>query len=113
MHISDTLTIDGSKWDKYNFFDSDDLDKSVIGTMAKTAFKVGMMFIPGVGKYYGAMTAAKELGKLFPVLLKVLKASQLEIYQHQDQLRQQLIYKHDFLGLTVVFLTMEDRVFGI
>lgn len=73
LHISDTLTIDGSKWDKYNFFDSDDLDKSVIGTMAKTAFKVGMMFIPGVGKYYGAMTAAKELGKLFPVLFKSIE----------------------------------------
>lgn len=73
LHISDTLTIDGSKWDKYNFFDSDDLDKSVVGTMAKTAFKVGMMFIPGVGKYYGAMTAAKELGKLFPVLFKSIE----------------------------------------
>lgn len=73
LHISDTLTVDGSVWNKYDFFDSDGLDKSIGGTLAKTAFKVGPMLIPYVGQVYGAMTAAIELGKLFPVLFRSIE----------------------------------------
>ena len=73
LHISDTLTVDGSKWNKYDFFDSDGLDKSVTGTVAKTLFKVAPMFIPYVGKIYGRMTAAIELGKLLPVLYRSIE----------------------------------------
>lgn len=73
LHISDTLTVDGSVWNKYDFFDSDGLDKSIGGTLAKTLFKVGPMLIPYVGQVYGAMTAAVELGKLFPVLFRSIE----------------------------------------
>lgn len=73
LHISDTLTVDGSKWNKYDFFDSDGLDKSVGGTLAKVLFKVGPMLIPYVGQVYGGMTAAIEIGKLFPVLFRSIE----------------------------------------
>lgn len=73
LHISDTLTVDGSKWNKYDFFDSDGLDKSVVGTVAKTLFKVAPMFIPHVGKVYGGLSATIELGKLLPILYKSIE----------------------------------------
>lgn len=73
LHISDTLTIDGSKWNKYDFFDSDGLDKSAVGTIAKTVFKVAPMFIPYVGKVYGGLSATIELGKLLPILYKSIE----------------------------------------
>lgn len=72
LHISDTLSVDGSKWNKYDFFDSDGLDKSVGSTLAKTIFKVAPMFIPGFGQYYGGLTAAIELNKLGAVLTKAV-----------------------------------------
>lgn len=67
---SDTLTVDGSKWNKYDFFDSDDLDKSMTGTIAKSVVKVAPLFIPGVGGWYAGLGAAMELGKLLPTLYK-------------------------------------------
>lgn len=73
LHIADTLTVDGSAWNKYDFFDSDGLDKSVTGTVAKTIFKVAPMLIPYVGPVYGALSAGIELGKLFPVLFKSIE----------------------------------------
>lgn len=73
LHITDTLTIDGSKWNKYDFFDADGLDKSAVGTVARMVFKVAPMFIPYVGKVYGGLTAGIELGKLLPVLFKSIE----------------------------------------
>jgi hypothetical protein len=74
LHVSDTLTVDGSNWNKYDFLDSDGLDKSVVGTVAKTALKIAPMFIPGVGgAIYGGVTAALEIGKLLPVLYKSIE----------------------------------------
>lgn len=70
LHYSDTLTVDGSSWNKYDFFDSDGLDKSVGGTIAKTAAIIAPMFIPGFGLYYGGFTAALELGEFLPLLYK-------------------------------------------
>lgn len=73
LHITDTLTVDGSKWNKYDFFDADGLDKSAAGTIARTVFKVAPMFLPYVGKVYGGLTATIELGKLLPVLYKSIE----------------------------------------
>jgi len=33
----DTLTVDGSKWNKLDFLDSDDIEKSVGGSMMRAA----------------------------------------------------------------------------
>lgn len=72
LHLSDTLTVDGSKWNKIDFFDSDGLDKSVSGTLFKAVAKVAPMFIPYVGQWYGFFGASAQLGKLLPVLYKAV-----------------------------------------
>lgn len=73
LHVSDTLTVDGSKLNDYDFFDSDGLDKSVSGTIAKTLFNTVPMFIPYVNVAWGSALAVKELGKLLPVLFKSIE----------------------------------------
>lgn len=73
LHASDVLTVDGTKWNRYDVFDADGLDKSVGGTIAKTLFKIAPIFIPGAGAWYGGITATIELGKLLPVLYKSIE----------------------------------------
>lgn len=48
----DVITTDGSVYNKYDFFDSDDKEKSLAGTLAKTVIKVAPAFIPYVGPWY-------------------------------------------------------------
>lgn len=73
LHVSDTLTVDNSRWNNYDFFDSDGLNKSVGGIITKTLFNVIPMFIPYVNVAYGGALAAKELGKLLPILFKSIE----------------------------------------
>jgi hypothetical protein len=47
LHYSDIITNEGSTWNKIDFLDSDDLEKSVMGTVAKNVALVGSLFIPG------------------------------------------------------------------
>lgn len=70
LHYTDTFTIDGSKWNKYDFFDSDGVDKSIGGTIMKTAVGVAPMLIPGVGTVFGLASAGLALTQLLPVLGK-------------------------------------------
>lgn len=65
----DTLTVDGEGINKYDFIDSDGLDKSVVGTIAKTALTVAPLFIggPAAAIYSGALIA-REMGKSLPML---------------------------------------------
>ena len=70
LHYTDTLSEDGSKWNKYDFFDSDGLEKSIGGTIAKTAFKIAPYFIPYVNYAWGAANASLEIAQLLPVLGK-------------------------------------------
>mgnify|MGYP001293063599 FL=1 len=48
----DTLTKEGTTLNKYDFFDSDDLDKSTTGSIVKAAIKIAPAFIPGVAPWY-------------------------------------------------------------
>jgi hypothetical protein len=50
LNKMNTLTTDGSVWNKYDFFDSDGKDKSVGGTIMKNLALCGSMFLPYVGK---------------------------------------------------------------
>lgn len=72
LHYTDTLTTDGSKWNKYDFFDSDGLDKSIGGTIVKTAFKIAPYFIPYVNYAWGAVNAGMEIAQLLPTLGKAV-----------------------------------------
>ena len=70
LHYTDTFTTDGSKANKFDFFDSDGLDKSIGGTLMKTAVKTLPMLIPYVGPVLGTAGAALALSQLVPVLAK-------------------------------------------
>lgn len=65
----DTLTIDGEGINKYDFFDSDSLDKSVTGTIAKAAASVAPLFLGGpVATVYAAALVGREMAKSLPML---------------------------------------------
>ena len=73
LNKMNTLTTDGSVWNKYDFFDSDDREqKSVGGTIMKNLALVGSMFIPTVGPVIAGISIATQaagflstLGKMF------------------------------------------------
>lgn len=67
---SSLLTKEGTKLNEYDFFDSDGLDKSAVGTIAKTLVNVLPYFIPYVGPALGYAAAGFNLAKLLPVLGK-------------------------------------------
>lgn len=69
--VFDTLTIDGSKLNKYDFFDSDGLDKSVTGTIAKTAAVIAPLFTP-LAPYYGYAMVGSQLMDLLPTLYNTI-----------------------------------------
>lgn len=52
LHLSDTMTIDGSAWNKLDIFDSDGLDKSVTKTVASTVASIVPYFIPYLNTVY-------------------------------------------------------------
>ena len=72
LAYSDSITKEGSWLNKYDFFDSDDLDKSMIGTLTKTVFTVAPYLIPGVGEVLGAATAFEAINRVLPVLTKAI-----------------------------------------
>lgn len=68
-----TLTTDGSSWNKYDFFDSDDIEqKSIGGSIVKNLALVGSMFIPYVGWGVAAASVAHQSAGLFATLGKML-----------------------------------------
>ena len=73
------LTVDGSKANKYDFFDSDDLEqKSFIGTTLKNLALVGSMFLPVVGKPIIAANVAAQSVGLLGALGKMFLGSESE-----------------------------------
>lgn len=65
----DNLTIDGSALNKYDFFDSDDKEKSIGGTIMKTAVSILPLFISGpIATVYISALTARELIKTLPMI---------------------------------------------
>lgn len=79
LNRMNTLTVDGSKANKYDFFDSDDLEqKSFIGTTLKNLALVGSMFLPVVGKPIIAANVAAQSVGLLGALGKMFLGSESE-----------------------------------
>lgn len=77
LNRMNTLTVDGSKANKYDFFDSDDLEqKSAIGTVMKNLALVGSMFLPVVGKPIIAASIATQSAGLLGALGKMFLGSE-------------------------------------
>ena len=75
LNKMNTLTTDGSEWNKYDFFDSDGKDKSVGGTVMKNAALVGSMFIPYVGPAVTFLGLAGQTAGLLGTLGKMVSES--------------------------------------
>lgn len=76
----DTLTTDGSSWNKFDFFDSDDIEqKSTIGTIMRNAALVGSMFIPYVGPVVRGLSVASQAAGLLATLGKVAVGNDNEL----------------------------------
>lgn len=67
---ADTLTKEGDYSNKYDFMDSDGIDKSIAGIITKMAVKAVPLFIPYVGQIYAAGIIGTELMDVAPMLLK-------------------------------------------
>lgn len=68
--FSDTLTKDGSFWNKLDVFDSDGIEKSIGATTMEMLLKAAPFFIPHVGPVIGAIAAAKGFAFAMPTLVK-------------------------------------------
>lgn len=68
----DTLTKEGSWLNRYDFFDSDDKEKSVMGSLFKNAAIILPAFIPGVGAYYIGASLGFQAAKLATVGARML-----------------------------------------
>lgn len=67
LSVFDTLTVDGEGINKYDFFDSDDIKKSVTGVIAKNVATLLPLFTPA-GGVYSTLMVAKEFSKAMPML---------------------------------------------
>lgn len=61
LKVWDTLTVDGTFWNKFDPFDSDGVSKNIGGQIAKTAAIVAPLLIPGVNTAYGYIMAGALL----------------------------------------------------
>ena len=71
LSLGDILTKEDSYLNKIDFMDSDDLDKSVAGVVAKNVATIAPIFIPGFGSYYYKALVAKEMSRALPMLFSV------------------------------------------
>ena len=79
LNRMNTLTVDGSAANAYDFFDSDDLQqKSIIGNTMKNLALVGSMFLPVVGNYVAAASIATQSVGLLGALGKMFLGSENE-----------------------------------
>ena len=76
LNKMNVLTTDGSFWNRYDFFDSDDINqKSVGGSVLKNLALVGSMFIPYVGPWITVASIASQLAGLGATLGKMVSGS--------------------------------------
>ena len=69
LSFTDILTVDGEGLNTYDFMDSDGLDKSITGTIAKTALTVAPLFLgPTSFNIYSGALVLREMSKSLPML---------------------------------------------
>lgn len=69
--IFDSFTVDGSTLNKYDFFDSDSLDKSVFGSLFKSVATIAPVLVGGpVGLVYGGILVGTQLADILPMIYK-------------------------------------------
>lgn len=76
LHYSDIITKEDNPLNKVDFLDSDDIEKTAMGTLAKNVALVGAMFLPYVGPYVTAATLLQQSLKLGSTLGKMFLGSE-------------------------------------
>lgn len=74
ISATDLITVDGSSINKYDFFDSDGMDKSAVETTVKNLVVAApLMFLGPVGAgIYSGLFIARELSKSLPMLADIV-----------------------------------------
>lgn len=76
LSVNDTLTVDGEGINKYDFFDSNDIKKSTIGSIVKNTVAIAPLFLgPNISNIYSATYICRELAKSLPMLHGILTAA--------------------------------------
>ena len=70
----DTLTTDGSTWNKLDFLDSDDIEKSFGGSLMRAATQILPAFIPGVGEWYIGARVGLGMSQILPAVGKTFES---------------------------------------
>lgn len=76
LHIEDVRTVEGSNWNKLDWFDADGVDKNPWAALAKDVSRVAPFILAGIiggptfAGYLGAISAAGALMEFMPVFLK-------------------------------------------
>lgn len=84
LNKMNVLTKEGSYWNQYDFFDSDDIKKSVTGTVMKNIALVAPMFIPYVGPAYIGLNVATQLVGLFGTFGKMFAGSDTPVLSEME-----------------------------
>ena len=71
LHFFDTLTREGTFWNKIDVFDSDGVDTNIAKTVSRAAIEIAAYMSPA-GPYLGALEAAKQIAQTLPVLTKAI-----------------------------------------
>lgn len=79
LHVSDVLTREDSPLNSIDFFDSDDIHKTPIGSFVKNAALVGSMFIPYVGPWVTGATILQQAASFGATLGKIVAGSDNEL----------------------------------
>lgn len=74
LSMGDIITPETSSINKYDFIDSDDMDKSITGVVLKNLATVVPLAIPYVGEIYSGAIVARELAKTTPMLYGIIKS---------------------------------------
>lgn len=75
--FTDYLTPESSWINEYDFFDSDDVEKSISGVVFKTAATVAPLFLgKKISNIYSALLVGKELAKTVPLLYEIVTGFQ-------------------------------------
>ena len=85
LNKMNVLTTDGSEWNKYDFFDSDNIEqKSIGGSVLKNLALVGTMFIPYVGPWITGLSIATQMSGLLGTLGKMAMGSESQIFSNLE-----------------------------
>lgn len=86
----DTLTTDGSAWNKFDVFDSDDKKKSLGGNLIKNAIKIVPAFIPVVSPWYLGMRVGINVAGLLGTLGNVVTGNNSDFFHGLEGYTQSL-----------------------